>query len=281
MRLKTIHTGNFMLDGGAMFGTVPKSIWQKINPANDQNMCNWAMRCLLVEDGNRLILIDNGMGEKQSEKFFGYYYLNGIHSLKKSLHDAGVDFNDITDVVLTHLHFDHCGGSVKWNTMKDNYELTFPNATYWVHESHWNHAINPNPREKASFLKENMLPIQELGHLKFMPDNLQITDNISGILAQGHTESMFCPKISIGNQTLVFMADMIPSIGHIKPNYVMGYDIRPLETMKERESFHKKAVSDEYILFFEHDLSIECGTISVGERGYQIQNAGNLSDFVK
>ena len=281
MRLKTIHTGNFMLDGGAMFGTVPKSIWQKINPANDQNMCNWAMRCLLVEDGNRLILIDNGMGEKQSEKFFGYYYLNGIHSLKKSLHDAGVDFNDITDVVLTHLHFDHCGGSVKWNTMKDNYELTFPNATYWVHESHWNHAINPNPREKASFLKENMLPIQELGHLKFMPDNLQITDNISGILAQGHTESMFCPKISIGNQMLVFMADMIPSIGHIKPNYVMGYDIRPLETMKEREAFLKKAVSDEYILFFEHDLSIECGTISVGERGYQIQNAGNLSDFVK
>ena len=281
MRLKTIHTGNFMLDGGAMFGTVPKSIWQKINPANDQNMCNWAMRCLLVEDGNRLILIDNGMGEKQSEKFFGYYYLNGIHSLKKSLHDAGVDFNDITDVVLTHLHFDHCGGSVKWNTMKDNYELTFPNATYWVHESHLNHAVNPNPREKASFLKENMLPIQELGHLKFMPDNLQITDNISGILAQGHTESMFCPKISIGNQMLVFMADMIPSIGHIKPNYVMGYDIRPLETMKERELFLKKAVSDEYILFFEHDLSIECGTISVGERGYQIQNAGNLSDFVK
>jgi glyoxylase-like metal-dependent hydrolase (beta-lactamase superfamily II) len=281
MRLKTIHTGNFMLDGGAMFGTVPKSIWQKINTANDQNMCNWAMRCLLVEDGNRLILIDNGMGEKQSEKFFGYYYLNGIHSLKKSLHDAGVDFNDITDVVLTHLHFDHCGGSVKWNTMKDNYELTFPNATYWVHESHWNHAINPNPREKASFLKENMLPIQELGHLKFMPDNLQITDNISGILAQGHTESMFCPKISIGNQMLVFMADMIPSIGHIKPNYVMGYDIRPLETMKERESFLKKAVSDEYILFFEHDLTTECGTISVGERGYQIQNAGNLSDFVK
>jgi hypothetical protein len=165
--------------------------------------------------------------------------------------------------------------------MKDNYELTFPNATYWVHESHWNHAINPNPREKASFLKENMLPIQELGHLKFMPDNLQITDNISGILAQGHTESMFCPKISIGNQMLVFMADMIPSIGHIKPNYVMGYDIRPLETMKERESFLKKAVSDEYILFFEHDLITECGTISVGERGYQIQNAGNLSDFVK
>ena len=281
MRLKTIHTGNFMLDGGAMFGTVPKSIWQKINPADDKNLCNWSMRCLLIEDGNRLILIDNGMGEKQSEKFFGYYYLNGIHSLKKSLNEAGVDFSDITDVVLTHLHFDHCGGSVKWNTMKNDYELTFPNANYWVHESHWNHAINPNPREKASFLKENMLPIQESGHLKFIPENLQITDNISGILAQGHTESMFCPKISIGDQTLVFMADMIPSIGHIKPNYVMGYDIRPFETMKERESFLKEAVSNEYLLFFEHDLSIECGTVALGERGYKLHESGNLKDFVK
>lgn len=281
MRLKTIHAGNFMLDGGAMFGTVPKSIWQKINPANENNMCNWAMRCLLIEDGNRLILIDNGMGEKQSEKFFGYYYLNGIHSLKKSLNEAGVDFSDITDVVLTHLHFDHCGGSVKWNTTKDNYELTFPNATYWVHPSHWEHAINPNPREKASFLKENMLPIQELGQLKFIPDNLQISENISGILAQGHTESMFCPKISIGNKTLVFMADMIPSAGHIKPNYVMGYDIRPLETMKERASFLEEATANEYLLFFEHDLSIECGTVSLGERGYHLKNAGNLSDFVK
>jgi glyoxylase-like metal-dependent hydrolase (beta-lactamase superfamily II) len=281
MRLKTIHAGNFMLDGGAMFGTVPKSIWQKINPADDKNLCNWSMRCLLIEDGNRLILIDNGMGEKQSEKFFGYYYLNGIHSLKKSLNDAGVDFKDITDVVLTHLHFDHCGGSVKWNTMRDNYELTFPNATYWVHESHWKHAINPNPREKASFLKENMLPIQELGHLKFIPNNLQITDNISGILAQGHTESMFCPKISLGDHTLVFMADMIPSIGHIKPNYVMGYDIRPLETMKERESFLKEALSNKYLLFFEHDLSIECGTVTLGERGYELHESGNLKDFVK
>ena len=279
MRLQTIHTGNFMLDGGAMFGTVPKSIWQKINPADDRNLCNWAMRCLLVEDGNRLILIDTGMGEKQSEKFFGYYYLNGIHTLQKSLNDAGVDFKDITDVVLTHLHFDHCGGSVKWNTTKDAYELTFPNANYWVHPDHWEHAINPNPREKASFLSENMLPIQEMGNLKFIGQDLKISENISGILAQGHTESMFLPKIQVGNETLVFMADMIPSIGHIKPNYVMGYDIRPLETMKERASFLEEAVSNDYKLFFEHDLSIECGTVIRGERGFKLAEGGSLTEF--
>ena len=279
MRLQTIHTGNFMLDGGAMFGTVPKSIWQRINPADENNMCNWAMRCLLVEDGDRLILIDNGMGEKQSEKFFGYYYLNGIHSLQKSLNDVGVDFNDITDVVLTHLHFDHCGGSVMWNSTKDNYKLTFPNAKYWVHPKHWEHAINPNPREKASFLKENMLPIQELGNLHFIQDDLKISENISGILAQGHTESMFCPKIKIGDKTLVFMADMIPSTGHIKPNYVMGYDIRPLDTMSERASFLEDAVANNYTLFFEHDLNIECGNVMLGDRGYKLEHGGSLSEF--
>ena len=280
MRIQTIHTGNFMLDGGAMFGTVPKSIWQRINPADDQNMCNWAMRCLLVEDGNRLILIDTGMGEKQSEKFFGYYYLNGIYSLQKSLNDVGVDFNDITDVVLTHLHFDHCGGAVKWNTMKDGYELTFPNAKYWVHPEHWKHAINPNPREKASFLTENMLPIQELGHLHFIGDDLKISDNISGILAQGHTESMFCPKINVGGKTLVFMADMIPSSGHIRPNYVMGYDIRPLETMRERAVFLDEAVANDYTLFFEHDLNLECGKAISTDRGYKLGDAGSLKEFL-
>lgn len=279
MRIQTIHTGNFMLDGGAMFGTVPKSIWQRINPADEHNLCNWAMRCLLVEDGDRLILIDNGMGEKQSDKFFGYYYLNGIHSLQKSLNDAGVDFNDITDVVLTHLHFDHCGGSVKWNTIKDGYELTFLNAKYWVHPKHWEHAINPNPREKASFLTENMLPIQEMGHLHFIGEDLQISENISGILAQGHTESMYCPKINVNGQTLVFMADMIPSIGHIKPNYVMGYDIRPLDTMREREAFLKEAVANDYTLYFEHDLNIECGKVILTDRGYKLGDAGSLKDF--
>ena len=281
MRIQTIHTGNFMLDGGAMFGTVPKSIWNRINPADEHNMCNWAMRCLLIEDGDSLILIDNGMGEKQSDKFFGYYYLNGIHSLQKSLNDAGVDFNDITDVVLTHLHFDHCGGSVKWNTMKDGYQLTFPNAKYWVHPTHWEHAINPNPREKASFLTENMLPIQEMGHLHFIGEDLKISENISGILAQGHTESMYCPKINVNGETLVFMADMIPSAGHIKPNYVMGYDIRPLDTMREREAFLKESVANDYTLFFEHDLNLECGKAILTDRGYKLGDAGTLKDFFK
>lgn len=269
-----------MLDGGAMFGTVPKSIWKNINPADENNMCNWAMRCLLVEDGNRLVLIDNGIGTKQSEKFFGYYYLNGDYSLEKSLHQAGVDFNDITDVVLTHLHFDHCGGSVKWNTVKDGYEMMFPNAKYWVHPHHWEHAIHPNPRERASFLKENMLPIQELGHLQFIGKDLRITKNITGILAQGHTESMFCPKIDLGNQALVFMADMIPSTGHIKPNYVMGYDIRPLDTMKERELFLQEAVANNYLLFFEHDLRVECGRVEQTERSYKLGEHGSLAQFI-
>ncbi len=280
MRLQSIHTGNLMLDGGAMFGTVPKSIWQKINPADERNMCNWAMRCLLVEDGDRLILIDNGMGDKQSDKFIGYYYLNGDFSLEKSLHEAGVDFKDITDVVLTHLHFDHCGGSVKWNTTREKYELAFPNATYWVHPNHWEHAINPNPREKASFLKENMLPIQELGHLQFIGNDLKISENISGILAQGHTESMFCPKIQVGEQTLVFMADMIPSTGHIRPNYVMGYDIRPLETMKERAAFLEEALVNDYTLFFEHDLTTACGNSIKTDRGFKLGEHGSLKDFI-
>ena len=280
MRLEVIHTGNFMLDGGAMFGTVPKSIWNKINPADTNNMCNWAMRCLLVEDGNRLMLIDNGMGDKQSEKFFGYYYLNGENSLQKSLHAKGIDFKDITDVILTHLHFDHCGGSVNWNSSKDKYELAFPNATYWVHQDHWNHALDSNPREKASFLTENIKPIQELGHLKFLADDMKISENVSAMLAQGHTESMICPKIQTANGTLVFMADLIPSIGHIRPNYVMGYDIRPLETMKERTLFLEEAVAHGYHLFFEHDLKNECGTVIKTDRGFALGEAFELKDII-
>ncbi len=279
MRVESIHCGNFKLDGGAMFGTVPKSIWQKINPADEKNMCNWAMRCLLVEDGNRLILIDNGIGDKQSEKFFGYYFLNGEHSLASSLRAKGVDFKDITDVVLTHLHFDHCGGSVNWNSAKDKYELAFPNADYWVHPEHWKHALDSNPREKASFLKENIEPIKDLGNLKFLGDDLKISENITAIEANGHTEKMICPKIKMGDKTLVFMADLIPSIGHIRPNYVMGYDIRPLETMKERAAFLEEAVAKNYILMFEHDLSTECGTIVKTERGFALDQSFALKDI--
>lgn len=279
MRLETIHCGNFKLDGGAMFGTVPKSIWKNLNPADERNMCNWALRCLLVEDGNRLILIDNGLGDKQSEKFFSYYYLNGEHSLSKSLHDVGVDFKDITDVVLTHLHFDHCGGSVKWNSTRDKYELSFPNAEHWVHKDHWAHALDSNPREKASFLTENIQPIQELGNLRFLPDDLSITENISAIVANGHTEKMICPKINLGDKQLVFMADLIPSVGHIRPNYVMGYDIRPLETMKERGAFLEEAVENDYILMFEHDLNTECGTIKKTERGFALDQGFALNEI--
>jgi glyoxylase-like metal-dependent hydrolase (beta-lactamase superfamily II) len=280
MNLKVINTGNFKLDGGAMFGVVPKVIWNKLNPADENNLCNWAMRCLLVEDGNRLILIDTGIGQKQSDKFFGYYYLNGQDSLEKSLHAAGVDFNDITDVLLTHLHFDHCGGAVKWNTARDGYEPTFSKAVYWSHQAHWNHAINPNLREKPSFLEENILPIQQSGQLKFVGEDLKISDNISVILANGHTEKMMCPKINTCNKTLVYMADMIPSTAHIPVNFLMSYDIRPLEVMAEKELFLKQAADENYVLFFEHDNAVECVTVEQTDKGVRASQKGNLSDFI-
>ncbi|MBO6515938.1 MAG: MBL fold metallo-hydrolase [Bacteroidia bacterium] len=280
MRLATIHTGNFKLDGGAMFGVVPKVIWQRYTTPDENNLCNWAMRCLLVEDGNRLILIDNGIGDKQSERFFGFYYLNGDHSLEKSLHQAGVDFNDITDVVLTHLHFDHCGGSVKWNSGKTHMEPAFKNATYWSHEQHWEHAVAPNPREKASFLKENILPIQESGQLKFVGDDLVISDNVSVLLANGHTEKMMCPKINYKDRTLVFAADMIPSAAHIPPHYAMGYDIRPLVRMEENEAFLHEAIQHNYTLFFEHDLINECGTVVLDNGKFKPGELFTLNDFV-
>jgi glyoxylase-like metal-dependent hydrolase (beta-lactamase superfamily II) len=276
MRLETIHTGNFRLDGGAMFGVVPKSIWQKINPADENNMCNWAMRCLLVEDGNRLVLIDNGLGDKQSEKFFSYYFLNGPHSLEKSLHQVGVDFKDITDVVLTHLHFDHCGGSV--NRSGDGYETAFPNATYWSHEDHWDIAIHPNAREKASFLKENMLPIQENGQLKFIGNDLKITDNITVFLANGHTQAQMIPKINVDGQTLVFAADLIPSAGHVPSNYVMAYDMQPLVSMEEHEAFLTECLEGDYTLFFEHDLNIECGKVKKTDRGIKFDYGFSLKE---
>ena len=280
MRLRTIHTGNFKLDGGAMFGVVPKSLWNRLNPADENNMCNWAMRCLLVEDGNRLILIDNGIGDKQSEKFFGYYYLNGDHSLEKSLHSAGVDFGDITDVVLTHLHFDHCGGSIRYNQSTDRFVPTFPNATYWSHEAHWDHALNPNPRERASFLKENIVPIEESGQLKFVGTDLRISENIDVILANGHTEKMMCPRINLGERELIFCADLIPSAAHVPPHYVMAYDIRPLDSMTESAAFLDEVVQKNSILFFEHDLLNECGTVEKTDRGFKAGEVFSLSELL-
>jgi glyoxylase-like metal-dependent hydrolase (beta-lactamase superfamily II) len=280
MQIKVIHTGNFKLDGGAMFGTVPKSIWNKINPADDNNLCNWAMRCLVLEDGNRRILIDNGVGDKQDEKFFSFLHLNGNHSLKNSLHQVGLDFQDITDVILTHLHFDHCGGSVYYDNFSEKYKLSFPNAKYWVVEDHWNHAMYPNVRERPSFLKENFTPIEELGHLNFIDVNTPISTNVKGFLSNGHTEKMFCPEINYNGKTIIFCADLMPSSGHIKPNYVLGYDIHPLNTMDERSKLIKRAIDEKLILFFEHDLNVECATLSPSERGFAIEYSGDLDSLL-
>ena len=275
MRIQTIHTGNFMLDGGAMFGTVPKSIWQRINPADQQNMCNWAMRCLLVEDGDRLILVDTGMGEKQSEKFFGYYYLNGIHSLQKSLNDAGVDFNDITDVVLTHLHFDHCGGAIKKSFSGLGFEPMFRNAVYWTNKKHWDWAVKPNKREVASFLKENLLPIEQTGRLNFLSNSggqfsFASEFGFDVFYADGHTEKQMLPIITYKGQKIAFAADLIPTAGHIPLPYVMGYDVRPLTTLKEKEVFLNYAVENNVLLFLEHDSLNEIVSLKNTEKGVRI-----------
>ncbi len=277
MKLYSINTGHFKLDGGAMFGVVPKSIWNKLNPADENNMCSWALRCLLIEDGNRLILVDNGMGNKQDAKFFGHYYLHGNDSLDASLARYGFHRNDITDVFLTHLHFDHCGGSIE--RKNDKLVPAFPNAVYWSNEDHWQWATIPNDREKASFLKDNILPIQESGQLHFVPvsnkgmnangllDESPFAENISIRFANGHTDKMMLPQIRYKNRTLVFMADLLPSIGHIPLPYVMAYDMFPLTTLQEKKSFLQEAVDQQYILFFEHDPVIECCTLQVTERG--------------
>ena len=273
MNLYTLNTGLFKLDGGAMFGVVPKSIWHKINPADDNNLCSWAMRCLLIEDGNRLMLIDNGLGDKQDAKFFGHYYLHGDDTLDKSLARHGFAKDDITDVFLTHLHFDHCGGSI----IREGDKLVpaFKNATYWSNEAHWKWATEPNDREKASFLKENILPIQESGQLKMvgMKEGTELMPGIRIRFVSGHTESMMLPQITYKNKQLVYMADLLPSAGHLPMPYVMAYDTRPLKTMIEKKAFLEEAAGKNYILFFEHDPHNECCTLVSTEKGIR---AGEL-----
>ncbi len=267
MNLHTINTGFFKLDGGAMYGVVPKSIWNKLNPADDNNLCNWAMRCLLIEDGNRLILVDNGIGDKQSDKFFSFYYLNGNDTLDQSLQALGYHRDDITDVVLSHLHFDHCGGSIAWNKDRTKYQTAFKNAHYWSNETHWAHALNSNPREKASFLNENIVPIQESGQLKFIKDHYDLHPEVFMRQVSGHTEAMMLPQIQHKGKTVVFCADLIPSLSHLPVNYVMAYDIKPLESMRDRQLFLEEAVEKEYVLFFEHDPKQECCTVTRNEKG--------------
>lgn len=279
MKLYAINTGHFKLDGGAMFGVVPKSIWNKSNPADQNNMCSWALRCLLIEDGNRLILIDNGMGNKQDEKFFGYYYLHGNDTLQKSLNKYGFKMDDITDMVLTHLHFDHCGGSIKYNSNKTNLEPAFKNAKYYCNEKHWNWATQANSREKASFLKENILPIKESGQLNFIDSQSTLITDLSFIEVNGHTEGMMLPIIKYKESTLAYMADLIPSVGHLPIPFVMGYDVRPLETLKEKELILKTALDNDWTLFFEHDPTIECIKLERTEKGIRAKNNFLLSDL--
>ena len=287
MQLYSIDTGYFKLDGGAMFGVVPKTIWNKLNPADENNMCTWTMRCLLIQDGNRLILIDNGIGNKQDPKFFGHYHLHGDASLDTSLQKHGFHRDDITDVILTHLHFDHCGGSI--SREGDKLVPAFKNAVYWSNEKHWHWAVQPNDREKASFLKENILPIQESGQLQF----IETTENTVGKLAtspfsenidirfvHGHTESMMLPQIRYKDQTIVFMADLLPSAGHIPIPYVMAYDMFPLTTLGEKKSFLQEAVDKQYTLFFEHDAQMECCNLQQTEKGIRIHQSFSLSEIL-
>ena len=283
MKLHVINTGYFKLDGGAMFGVVPKSLWQRTNPADENNMCSWALRCLLIEDGDRLMLIDAGIGDKQSEKFFSHYFLYGDTTLSKSLAQKGFHEDDITDVFLSHLHFDHCGGAIQWNTSKNGYRPTFKNAKYWSNENHWRWATEPNPREKASFLAENILPIQESGQLEFIERKSDFMENVfpnMGILfVDGHTDSMMIPHILYKGKTVVFMADLLPSVGHIPLPYVMGYDTRPLITMKEKSQFLNHAAQNDYVLFLEHDSVNECCTLHQTEKGIQLNQTFSLSDL--
>lgn len=286
MKLYTIDTELFKLDGGAMFGVVPKSLWNKINPADENNLCTWAMRLLLIEEGKQLILVDTGIGNKQDAKFFGHYYLHGNDTLDSSLAKHGFHRNDITDVILTHLHFDHVGGAIVRNG--EQLLPAFPNARYWSNAQHWDWAVHPNDREKASFLKENILPIQQSGQLAFvtmpMPNEMALPaapflDGISLRFVSGHTNSMMLPQIHYKDKTIVYMADLLPSAGHIPLPYVMAYDMFPLTTLQEKKSFLTEAVSKDYILFFEHDPKWECCTLEQTEKGIRMKEGFKLAEL--
>jgi len=285
MKLYPIETGNFKLDGGGMFGVVPKTIWNKTNPADENNLIDIAARCLLIEDGSRLILIDTGMGNKQSDKFFGYYSLWGTHSMDKSLAKYGFHRDDITDVFMTHLHFDHCGGSVQWNKDKTGYEVAFKNAKFWSNENHWEWATKPNAREKASFLSENILPMQESGQLSFIKrpegDFLEKSELGFGIFfADGHTEKMMIPHIQYQDKTICFMADLIPTAGHLPLPYVMGYDTRPLLTLPEKAKFMNAAADNNYYLFLEHDAHNEIITVERTEKGVRLKDVFTAAEVL-
>jgi len=279
MNLHVINTGFFKLDGGAMFGVVPKSIWQKTNPADDNNLCEWAMRCLLIEDGKKVILIDNGIGNKQDQKFFSHYHLSGETNVVKVLNSSGFSEKDVTDIFLTHLHFDHCGGGVVYENGK--FELTFKSAKYWSNADHWNWATNPNVREKASFIADNILPMQESGQLNFLElDQKSPFSQFDFFSVSGHTDKMMIPKIRYKDQTICFMADLLPSVGHIPLPYIMGYDTRPLLTLEEKGRFLEEAADKKYVLFMEHDPLNECCTVKRTEKGIRLDRTFKLKEIL-
>ncbi len=278
MKLFSIETGNFKLDGGAMFGVVPKTLWNKVYPADENNLINLAMRALLIDDGRKKILIDNGLGEKLDEKFLSYYFLNGDDTLEKSLNKLGYSTNDITDVIMTHLHFDHCGGGVKLEN--GNPVLTFKNATYYTGNKQWEVAMNPNPREKASFLKENLIPIQESGRLRLIEKEEQITKEIMLKIYNGHTAGQIIPFITYKDKTIVYVADLIPSVANIPISWIPAFDIEPVTAMEEKEQFLNEAVDNNYFLFFEHDIHYECGTVKRTEKGIRLDKIYKLVDIL-
>jgi glyoxylase-like metal-dependent hydrolase (beta-lactamase superfamily II) len=281
MKIYPLNTGNFKLDGGAMFGVVPKSLWQRTNPADDNNLCPWAMRSMLIEDGDRLMLIDAGLGNKQSEKFFSHYHLHGNDSLLGNLKKLGFSPDDVTDLFLTHLHFDHCGGVIQ-RVGEDQYRTVFKNAHIWSTENHWQWATEPNDREKASFLKENIIPIQESGQLKFVDRKGDFTKDVfpfmDVLFVDGHTESQMIPHINYQGKKVVFMADLLPCVGHIPLPYVMGYDTRPLKTLQEKNLFLETAAREEYVLFLEHDHQNELCTLQVTEKGVRVKETYSFNE---
>jgi glyoxylase-like metal-dependent hydrolase (beta-lactamase superfamily II) len=287
MQIYSIHTGNFKLDGGAMFGVVPKSIWNKTNPADENNLCTWALRCMLIVSGDRTILIDTGMGNKQDAKFFSHYHPSATKTITEALAAHGFKPEDITDVLLTHVHFDHVGGAV--NNENGTLKLALPNATYWVSAPHWDTAIHPNRREKASFLKENIMPLMESGQLKLIEippfksdtslQEIHFAEHISCIVVNGHTQGMLLPKIQFGKHQIVFMADLLPSVGHLPIPFVMGYDMQPLFTLNEKEIFLNEACTNNYTLFFEHDSVNECCDVHVTEKGIRAKNCFSLASL--
>lgn len=283
MKLYSVNLGTFKLDGGAMFGVVPKSIWQRTNPSDENNLCNWALRLLLIEDGDRLILVDTGMGHKQSEKFFGFYFRGGAHDMDQALAEHGFHRDDITDVFLTHMHFDHVGGAV--SMLGDKLVPTFKNAKYWSNKHHWDWAVNPNPREKASFLKENFEPLMANGQMNFLDLPRETgwynTDQLPFdiLVVNGHTEAQMLPFIQTKGEKILYMADLVPSVGHIPLPYVMGYDVRPLETMAEKAPVLDRITNEGIKMFFEHDSVNQMATLKMTEKGPRLEQTMRLGDF--